>query len=201
MWFWDHPIVWPLKILVVLFHELGHALAALATGGEVVDIGLSPQQGGVTHTRGGWGLVILNAGYLGSLAAGVGLLFLSRRPRSAAFGAWLVVCVLLISTALWVRPVTSFAFGFALIALLGAASLARFGSSDLRASALRGLGVFSVLYALWDIRADVFGAPEGAISDATMLAEMTFIPAPVWGALWLMIGISVLISLRRWLVP
>ena len=200
LWFWDHPVVWPLKILVVLFHELGHAAAALATGGEVIDIGLSPQQGGVTHTRGGWSFLILNAGYLGSLAAGVGLLFLGRRPKTAAVGAWLVVLVLLVSTALWLRPVASFAFGFAVLALLGAAALARFGSSDLRASALRGLGVFSVLYALWDIRSDVFGAPEGTVSDATMLAEMTFIPAPFWGALWLVAGVSVLIALRRWLL-
>src|SRR5687767_6945732 len=31
--FWDTPVVYPLKIFVVLLHELSHALAAWATGG------------------------------------------------------------------------------------------------------------------------------------------------------------------------
>ena len=53
MLFWDTRPLWPVRMLVVLFHELGHALAALATGGEVLSISLSPDEGGVTHSRGG----------------------------------------------------------------------------------------------------------------------------------------------------
>ena len=81
--FWEHPLVWPLTIMVVLFHELGHALMAWLTGGEVVSIGLSPDQGGVTYTRGGWRVAILNAGYLGSLTFGGLLLAVARTERGA----------------------------------------------------------------------------------------------------------------------
>ena len=39
----------------------------MLTGGRIVAIGLSFDEGGVCQTRGGWPFVILNAGYLGSL--------------------------------------------------------------------------------------------------------------------------------------
>ncbi len=39
---WDTPIVYPIKIFVVTLHELGHAMATLLTGGEVLSIQLFP---------------------------------------------------------------------------------------------------------------------------------------------------------------
>ncbi|MFV1959099.1 MAG: M50 family metallopeptidase, partial [Planctomycetota bacterium] len=37
---WNTWLVWPLKILVVFFHEMGHGLAAVLTGGRIVEIRL-----------------------------------------------------------------------------------------------------------------------------------------------------------------
>ena len=68
--FWDSFVVYPLKILVVLFHELSHGLAAIVSGGAIERIELSVEQGGVCYTRGGSSFLILNSGYLGSLACG-----------------------------------------------------------------------------------------------------------------------------------
>lgn len=197
LFFWDSPMVWPLKILVVLFHELGHALAALLTGGEVVSIGLSPDQGGVTHTRGGFRFLILNAGYLGSLAFGLVLLAGARTPRRARIGVGTLATILVLATLLWVRPLISFGFGFSLIVTGGILLLARKAPDELVQTALRTLGVFSVLYALWDIRSDVFVSGSGT-SDASMLAELTWIPAPVWGLTWLGVGAASLWGTRRW---
>ena len=198
--FWHSPFVWPLKILVVLFHELGHATAAWITGGEVVEIGLSPNQGGVTRTLGGWRFFILNAGYLGSIVAGASLLFLGRSPRFAKWGLWGLVAVLGLSTFWLVRPLVSFGFGFALLATLGLAVVAKMANADRSQMVLRGLGIFSLLYAVWDIRDDVFADRPGLVSDATMLAELTWVPGPVWGVIWLIIGLGTLFALRKWLV-
>lgn len=199
MAFWNTPWLWPFKILVVLFHELGHALAALATGGEVVSIELSPMEGGETLTRGGARFFVLSAGYLGSLSFGVLWLFLARTPKVARFGVWALALVLIGCTLLWVRPLVSFGFGFSVLATGAAIAMARFAPAAASQWLLRALGVFSVLYALWDIRSDVFQRP-GMASDATMLAEITFIPGPVWGAVWLLIGIGTLVALRKWIV-
>ena len=195
--FWDSPAVWPLKILVVLFHELGHALAAVLTGGTVLSIGLSPDQGGVTHTSGGWRFAILNAGYLGSLLFGVALLAAGRSPKQARVGVGALSLVLLGATLFWVRPLLSFGFGAAMAFTAASLWLALRAKADLVQLVLRGLGVFSVLYALWDIRSDVFGGTAG-VSDASMLAASTWIPPMFWGGLWLAIGVGTLYWTRSW---
>ena len=198
-WFWDTLWVWPLKILVVMFHELGHALMAWATGGRVVEIGLSPQQGGHTLTQGGIRLLILNAGYLGSLCWGVVLLALARRTRTARLAAAALAGLLAVVTLVFV-PWLQFGWFFSIAAAACLGLLARFAPGEMTAFALRGLGVFSVLYALWDIVVDVFGAPSDAVTDASMLAELTWIPAPVWGVGWLIAGVVILVLLRRWII-
>lgn len=195
--FWDNPLLWPLKILVVFFHELSHAAAALLTGGEVVSIGLSPNQGGVTHSRGGIHFVVLNAGYLGSLAFGIALLAAARTPRNARTAVALLALLLAGATLFWVRPLASFGFAFALVAAAALGLLARSAGPGWVQGGLRTLGVFSALYALWDIRSDVFGSVGGP-SDASMLADATWIPAPIWGVAWLGIGLAALWTTRKW---
>jgi len=199
MAFWDAAWLWPFKVLVVFFHELGHALAAVATGGSVVSISLSPQQGGLTTTQGGLRFFVLSAGYLGSLAFGILWLFLARTERRARWGVWGLAIVLFTATAWWVRPMVSFGFGFAVLASIGAILLARYAPPVASQWFLRSVGIFSVLYGVWDIRDDVLARP-GMVSDATMLADLTFIPGPVWGIVWIVIGAGTLFMLRKWLV-
>ncbi|MCB9676812.1 MAG: M50 family metallopeptidase [Alphaproteobacteria bacterium] len=199
MLFWDSAWLWPLKVLVVFFHELGHALAAVATGGSVVSIELSPAQGGLTKTLGGLRFFVLSAGYLGSLAFGILWLFLGRTERRSRVGVWLLALVLFGATAWWVRPIASFGFGFAVLASIGAIALARWAPPSASQWFLRTIGVFSVMYAAWDIRDDILARP-GMESDATMLADITFIPGVVWGVVWLAVGAGTLFALRKWIL-
>ena len=67
---WNTWIVYPLRLLVVFFHELSHGLAAIVTGGRVIEIQLDPREGGLAVTQGGSPLLIASAGYLGSLIIG-----------------------------------------------------------------------------------------------------------------------------------
>jgi hypothetical protein len=54
------------------------------------------------------------------------------------------------------------------------------------------------MYALFDVRDDVFRAPGDAVSDATMLAELTGLPASLWGLGWIALGGLTLWLSRRW---
>lgn len=197
--FWNHPVLWPFKILVVMFHELSHAIAAWITGGEVVSIGLSADQGGVTRTRGGMPFIILNAGYLGSMLWGIGLLAASKHPSAARPVIFSLGALLSLVTLAFVRPIFSFGFGFsALIAGLLLGFAAR-GTSNAASLFLQIFGTFSVLYALFDVRDDIFRWGDAGTTDATLLAVATGVPAPVWGVLWLAVGIAALWGARRWL--
>lgn len=62
-------------MLVIAFHEFGHAITAVATGGHVKSISLDPREGGVTHMTGGVQAFTLPAGYLGSSLIGALLIF------------------------------------------------------------------------------------------------------------------------------
>jgi hypothetical protein len=194
--FWHHWLVLPLKLLVVLFHELGHAVVTVLTGGSVVELGVSLDQGGHTLSRGGNRFLILNGGYLGSLLVGLGLLVSVRRRRAGPIAAGLLGVTAWITAILWV-PLWSFSSVFCFA--VGATFLALGRAKDPRWAlwSVRTVGLFSVLYALLDIRDDVFGAPAGAVTDATMLASHTGVPSLVWGLLWGAVGAAAIYRLRR----
>ena len=69
--FWSSPVLYPLKLLVVFFHESSHAIMTVLTGGEVKELMLSPEQGGHVMSKGGNRFLTLSAGYLGSLMWGI----------------------------------------------------------------------------------------------------------------------------------
>jgi hypothetical protein len=188
---WATPVVYPLKIFVVLLHELSHALAGLATGGDIESIVLTPNEGGATFVRGGSPFLMLSAGYLGSLAWGLILLEAARAPAR-----WLRLIVgatggLMMAVALFfVRNIFGLVFSLAFGAALVLASRRLRPAAN--AALLTVLGLTSSLYALLDIRSDILQRPD-AESDAHMLAQLTGIPTLVWGVLWG--GIALLASI------
>lgn len=108
---WDTVFLWPLRLFVVFLHEISHGLAAVLTGGRIVRIDISPNEGGVCWTAGGIGFVVLNAGYLGSLLLGASLLVASTRPRIARAVIFALGVVVTGVTILFVRTAFAFLFG------------------------------------------------------------------------------------------
>jgi len=194
-YFWYTPVVYPLKIFVVLLHELSHATALLLTGGAVDSITLDPAQGGATWGRGGSRFITLSACYLGSLVFG-GLLVLgaqSKRIRSDVL-LGIVGGSVLILTAVYIRNGFGVAFGilFGLGVLLSSRHLGAIWS----ARVLTALGLTSVGYAIFDIKSDIIDRPE-VHSDAFMLSQLTGIPTIFWGILWIGLGVAAATLLLR----
>lgn len=192
--FWNSFIVYPLKIFVVFLHELSHGLAAVATGGSIERIELSPQQGGVCYTAGGIRFFVLSAGYLGSLMWGALLLVLSSRTRMNRGIVGVLGALTLLVTVIYVRSMFGFAYGL----LAGAAMLLVAVKLPEKVSdvLVKVIGVTSCLYAVWDIGSDVLtrSIPD---SDASQLARITFIPAVVWGVLWILVSLAVIVLAMR----
>jgi hypothetical protein len=185
---WPTLVVYPLKIFVVLLHEISHGLAAVATGGTIERITLTPDQGGVTWARGGNAFIILSAGYLGSLLWGL-LLLAAARARVArlriilfALGFFVAGISLLFVRGWFGLP---FGVGFGVLLLLAAHRLA----PDLQRGLLTVLGLTSALYALLDIRSDILQRPH-IESDAHMLMELTGVHTLVWGVIWIALGLA-----------
>jgi hypothetical protein len=193
VWFlWNSWLIYPLKILVVFFHELSHGLAAILTGGRIVQIRLMANEGGLCVTAGGSRFLTLSAGYLGSLVFGGAILLLSAKSGQDRLISATLGAILLLGSLIWIRPLIGFGFIFA--ALAGGALIAAGVYLPMNVNDLlnKTIGLTSCLYALMDIKSDILDRP-GLPSDAAMLGELTGIPGFLWGILW--IAIALLLAL------
>ncbi|MDX1566829.1 MAG: M50 family metallopeptidase [Longimicrobiales bacterium] len=186
---WYTPLVYPLKVFVVLLHEVSHGVIALATGGSVEAIVLDPNEGGACYCPGGNTFLTLSAGYLGSL--GWGVLFLlaadSRRVRARAL-IGLTGGVILALTLLYLRGWFGVVYG--LLFGTGLVASARLFSEAFNRAVVRVLGMTSALYVLLDIRSDILQRPH-LRSDAAMLADLTGVPTLLWGLIWMAVALFV----------
>lgn len=194
LWFlWETPVVYPVKLFVILLHEISHGAASLATGGSIQGITLDPRLGGACHCPGGNAFLTLSAGYIGSLIWGGFILEGGRRMgRKAPNLVRIMGICILVLTLLYLRGVFTIAFGVAVgIALV---LYARYLSGDASRILLSILGLTSCLYAVLDIKSDVLDRPH-LPSDAYMLSELTGVPTLYWGGIW----ISLALAISGWL--
>ena len=187
---WRTPVALPLKLLVVLFHELSHGLAAVLTGGRIEGLTVTPDRGGLALTRGGSRIAVLTAGYLGSLVIGLALFAVALRSTADRLVLGALGALLLVVAALYIRD--GFALFFCLagggLMLAGARFLPRLGA-DL---VLRVIGLASMIYVPWDILSDTI-LRAGERSDARMMAEEIGGATVLWGALWLIASLAAIV--------
>jgi len=191
---WPTPVLYPLKLLIVFFHESSHALIAVATGGQVLELVINPMQGGHVLSSGGNRFMALSAGYLGSLLWGSIIYLLSVRTqfdKAIMFGLGLVILVI---SALFVRD--AFALGFG--AIVGVVMLIMGGAAPVQVNdyILRVVGMTSMLYAPLDIYSDTIER-SSLRSDAFMLAEEFGGETVVWGGVWLVLSVVIIMLTLR----
>ncbi len=181
VYLWNTLLLYPIKLFVVLLHELSHGLAAVSTGGEILSIEVNERIGGLCEYRGGNPLVVASAGYLGSLVWGGLILITTSRTRGSRIVALTVVLVMVIAVVLWIRNTFGvyYTAGFAVVLLL----MSRYLPHWMLRLVLQFLGTASCLYVLVDIYEDLIVVYQEG-SDADALASLTGIPAVVWGVLW-----------------
>ncbi|WP_284165086.1 M50 family metallopeptidase [Frigidibacter sp. SD6-1] len=184
---WHTSVVLPVKILVVFFHELSHALAAWGTGGSVERITLSAQQGGLTMSRGGNAFLIATAGYLGSLLIGMVIFLAAVRTNADRVIMASLGLVLALVTAVYFRepfPLTYGGLGAA--TMLASAIKLGHHANDL---ILRVIGLTSLIYVPFDIFDDTI-ARSAQMSDARILAETFGGSTHLWGGLWVAASVA-----------
>lgn len=187
---WYTPVVSPLKIFVVLLHEISHGVVAIGTGGSIDAIVLDPNQGGACYCPGGSPFLTLSAGYLGSLGWGVLLLLAAGSSRVRARGLVAVAGGLILAlTVLYIRGWFGIVYG--LLFGAGLVASARLFSEGINRTLIRILGMTSALYVLLDIRSDILQRPH-LPSDAAVLADLTGVPTLLWGLLWMTAALLVL---------
>ncbi|MBK7860359.1 MAG: M50 family metallopeptidase [Archangiaceae bacterium] len=201
---WEVPFLTPLKLLAVAGHETGHALATLLVGGSVNQIHIASDQSGdcMSMIPAGYfaRIIVSSGGYVGASIIGALLLLLTFRfnwgkPMLAVAAAWLAAIGLFYG-----RDPFTFAFciGMAVLFALGAKVFSR----DVAAAVNLFLASFTALYAVMDLKDDLWSSAVRAQSDAAILAGTSGIPAVVWAFLWtvsslLIVGAGAYLALKR----
>ncbi|MCK5728235.1 MAG: M50 family metallopeptidase [Methylococcales bacterium] len=195
VYFWQSPVLYPFKLLVVFFHESSHAIATLLTGGRVEEFVINPQQGGHVLSLGGNRFITLTAGYLGSLLWGVVIYSASVKSRYDKVLTALLGISIILMTVLMSSDRFSWFFGLASGAIM--LLFARYLPNKYNDFFLRLLALTNMLYVPLDIYSDTISRSH-LRSDAYMLAEYTGGSTIFWGGLWLILSLIVIFYCLKW---
>ncbi|PYT01589.1 MAG: hypothetical protein DMF63_01715 [Acidobacteria bacterium] len=202
-------LVYPIRLFVTFIHESSHALIAVLTGGSVQSLTISSDGSGVVYSAPSGligGLLTSSAGYLGTTAFGVLLLYLIRRSFSpnkllAALGIFVGVMTVVFTV---ISPMfhflslnttfSSIAFTVVAGAVLAAGliGLGIYAKDNVARFAVAFLAVQCLLNAALDL-VNVFfiNAPligSDIQTDAGNMTAATGIPGVLWVIIWM--GIS-----------
>ncbi|KAK9703988.1 hypothetical protein K7432_010455 [Basidiobolus ranarum] len=191
---WNAPvlrtILYPFKLVTVAFHEFGHALAGICTGAKIISIQIDPEEGGVTHMRGGNQCCTLPAGYLGSSLIGALMVF-AGFDITASKVVSVIIGICLLVTLFWAKNWLTRGITFLFIGLIALLWWFQNGAG-LRYFVLF-MGVMSCLYSLWDIVEDLVLRKVNE-SDATRFAKLSkCCPAQLCGFIWFLVSVVFLV--------
>ncbi len=192
---WDTPVLTPFKLLAVMGHETGHALAAKLVGGDVNQVTVRLNQSGecLSSIPDGFfaRVLVYSGGYVGSAVIAVLLLVLTfrfnaRRIMLGAAAAWLTVMALFYARDL-------FTFGFCVGMAVLFATGAKWLPVELVGAFNLFIATFTALHAAMDLKDDLWTSQVRAMSDAQLLANVTIVPAIAWAFLWTLLSVAILV--------
>ena len=209
---WTTPPMLPLRLLVTLVHEAGHAVVAMLCGASVQSVTINPSEGGLTFftlpRESGWRLVAIgSAGYLGTAAIGGVLLEVCARVARARVALAVLALVVTAIGLAWVPWSTDpggvaasatgstagdgrFTILFCVVTVAVLVALAVQPSVHLRRVVLVAVATALCLGAVEDLRLVLEVSRSGGHSDATIVAAVAPFPPWFWAGLWLLLGIA-----------
>ncbi|NJD22559.1 MAG: M50 family metallopeptidase [Melioribacter sp.] len=191
---WDTFLVYPVKLFVVIIHEISHAISAIVSGGKVIAFNIGFDLGGKCETENGNNIFIAAAGYLGSLLFGL-LIFYSTYNKK--IGKWLliIIALLILITSVSLMQNFSLILWTVLYSVLLFVS-AFFLYIRIDSYILKLFGMLSCIYVLFDIKEDILST-NSAISDASILSDLINVPTIVIGLIWLIISLAGIFLIMR----
>lgn len=193
--FWNTFLIYPIKLFVVMLHELSHGVMAELFGGDIVNIQIDARVGGYcryTVPNGFFArIMIASAGYLGSLILGASILLGAVYVEKDRYISLVIGLVLLFLSWYVIKTGELFGIimttGFALFMIISACYL----NDAFHDYFLKFIGLISCLYVIIDIKDDLI-LRSGVGSDADTIAEITGIPSVAIGVIWLLLAAAVI---------
>ena len=210
---WTSAPMLPLRLLVTLVHEAGHAVAAMAVGASVQSVTINPSEGGLTFFTlpGGRSplriIAIGSAGYVGTALVGGALLEVAARVGRARVAIGVLAALVAAIGLAWVPWSTDpggaaaaasgsssgdgrFTVVFCVVTVIVLVAVAAQPSVHVRRVVLVAIATALCLGAVEDLRMVFELSTSGGHSDASIVASEAPFPPWFWAGLWLLIGVA-----------
>ena len=195
-------ISYPFAILTTWFHEMGHGLAALATGNQFDRLLIQANGSGLAEMRLQDGTsrftraLISAGGPLGPVVVGALLILASAREKLWRPTMWAMASVIFLSVFLYVRSPVGYSVlplvgaAYALIAWKAPAGFVRF--------MLQFTGMLGALSMVSDFDYLFREEIPGGLSDTGQIERALFLPHWVWATLILLTSATMVGARREW---
>jgi hypothetical protein len=191
-------VMLPLQYLDTHLHEMGHALAAVLTGGSVDYIQVHSDGSGVTWARYSYPTIVSSAGYVGASLFGAALIASSKDEKSCRFALLGIAAILLIEDVFWLRgDLVGELSGFGYLVLFVILGLTLKGWGAIIVAQFIGLqqclSSLQSVFAIVNPRILAF-----TDNDATIIQGITGIPAILWSLSWCAISLLLMGAAFAW---
>lgn len=187
-------VLYPFQLFTTFIHELFHAVVTLLTGGQHISIMINPDTSGLTRSSGGFRLLVIPAGYIGTTILGGILISLLVKYRIdkfivAFFGGLLILTTIVFGLTSLFSIITGISLGIVLLLL----------AYNLKGKVLFFFALFLsallCLNSLGDLKDLLFlSAFSGTTTDAQIMSQTILpLPAIVWAIIFALISVFFLI--------
>jgi hypothetical protein len=210
---WRSAPMLPLRLLVTLVHEAGHATVAMLLGASVQSVTINPSEGGLTfftlpRDAGTLRIVAIgSAGYVGTALVGGALLEVCARLGRARIALGVLAALVTAIGLAWVPWSTDpggvsaavtgsgsgdgrFTIAFSVLTVVVLAGVAAQPSVHVRRVVLVAVATALCLGAVEDLRHVLEISRAGGHSDASIVASVAPFPPWFWAGLWLLLGVA-----------
>ena len=183
----------PLNWLETYFHEISHGIAALLTGGHIVNIQLFSNGAGLCTTQGGNRFLVSFSGYTGAIIWGA-MIYSSAKvhQRVAQFFSMFIILLLAITLILWARDLLTIFICLVLLILM----LISIKIKNLKTVQML-LQLFGMVVLLNGLYSPFYLLDGRSIGDGATLANLTLFPEFIWVVIWSSLGLTSLYVLAK----
>ncbi len=187
--FWNSLVLFPVKLIAVVFHEMTHVITALITGGIVEAVTITTDLGGVTTLRNANEIPVLAAGYPGSLILGIILYLSLKKEKLTPFILGFISLLYILFPIFFIKNQFGIFSSLGIALFFGALIFLK--QKSILSITLKVLSLLSISYVINDVIYDTF-LTSSLYSDAVRLEQLTGINDYLWGSLWILLAVTAL---------
>jgi hypothetical protein len=192
--FWHSVILFPIKLVSVIFHEFSHTIGVFCSGGYLLSVQITNDLGGITNSKNANEVIVLLCGYTGSVIFGILTYIFAIKQKYAKFYLTAVALIFLSFAIFFIKNnfgiISSIAIALFFICLLLIKNRQVFGII------LKIIALLNISYVINDVIYDTF-LTTNLYSDAVRLEQLTGANDWVWGAIWILFALCVLFFIVR----